>query len=204
MQFQKEDIKSRVIDAARKEFRENGFERASIRNITAAAKTSKSNVYNYFKDKDALFAAVVEPTLTGINKGLEMLWAGNSTAGAKTYSVAAQGDVISKIMEFVFGHEGDLKLLLFCSSGSSLTGFKDRVTKGLADVLLDWISFAAPDKGITDFFVQTIAGFYIGAIEQMLAQNVTKEQADRHWDVFLKFVYGGWNAVLNQYQDIKK
>lgn len=196
MQFQKKDIRENILYAAREEFLKNGFEKASIRNITAAAKTSKSNVYNYFQDKDALFTAVVEPTLSGIKIGFDSLRAGNPDRTAQTYTLEAQKEIIEKIMGFVFEHQEDLKLLLFRSSGSSLSGFKDSMTKDLADVLSDWVSYAAPEKEISEFFIQMVAGFYVSAIEQMLANRVTGEQGARHFNDFLKFVYGGWKSVL--------
>ncbi len=196
MQFQKKDIRESILSAAREEFLENGFEKASIRNITAAAKTSKSNVYNYFQDKDALFAAVVEQTTSAIKGGFEKLRSGNPNRTAQTYTLEAQKEVIGAIMSFVFEHQEDLRLLLFHSSGSSHSGFKEHITKGLADVLKDWVSYAAPEKKLSDFFVQMVAGFYVGAIEQMLANGVTAGQAARHFNEFLRFVYGGWKSVL--------
>jgi AcrR family transcriptional regulator len=197
MQMPKEDVRNSILAAAREEFLKNGFEKASVRKITAAAKTSKSNVYNYFQDKDDLFAAVVEPTLSALKKGMEELKAGNRERKAATYSMEAQGEVIIRIMEFVFHNAEDFKLLLFCSSGSSLSKFKDQATGALAEVLSDWIAIAAPDKGISEYFIQMVAGFYIGSMEQMLARGITKDQAASHFEVFLKFVYGGWKAVLS-------
>ena len=196
MQFQKNDIRENILSAAREEFLKNGFEKASIRNITAAAKTSKSNVYNYFQDKDALFAAVVEPTTAGIKSSLGKLRSGNPDRTAQTYTIEAQKEVIEKIMSFVFAHKDDLKLLLFRSSGSTQSGFKEGVTKGLAEVLSDWVSHAAPEKEISEYFIQMVAGFYVNAIEQMLAKDVTAGQAAGHLNEFLQFVYGGWKAVL--------
>ena len=68
----------------------------------------------------------------------------------------------------------------------------------MADVLSNWVSYAASDQVISDFFIQTVAGFYIGAIEQILAEGIQKKQAAENSEVFLKFIYGGWNAILNQ------
>lgn len=198
MQFQKEDIKDNILAAARMEFWEKDFGKASIRNIANAAKTSKSNVYNYYHDKNALFAAVVQPTLSGIESGFKKLRAQNPETSGETYSITGQENVIVKIMKFVFRHDADLKLLLFRSSGASLSDFKGRVTKLLADILDDWISHLAPDKDISAFFICTVAGFYIGVIEQILADGITREQAAEHFDVFLKFIYGGWSVVLTR------
>lgn len=197
MQFQKEEIKENILTAAREEFWKNGYEKASIRNITHVAKTSKSNVYNYFHDKDALFSAVVETTLLEIKKSFEKLSVQNSATSAETYSINAQEEVIVKIIDFVFDHDIDLKLLLFRSSGSSLTDFKERITKLLANILADWVCHVAPNKGISEYFIHSVAGFYITAIEQILMQNVSKEQVVGQLGVYLKFVYGGWNAVFN-------
>jgi AcrR family transcriptional regulator len=45
VQFAKDEIRQKIIDTAREEFLEKGFEKASIRTITARAKTAKSNLY---------------------------------------------------------------------------------------------------------------------------------------------------------------
>lgn len=196
MQFQKEDIRKNILAAAHAEFLIKGFEKASIRNITAAAKTSKSNVYNYFPDKDALFAAVVEPTTSKIKTGFEKLKAENPANAARGYTLQAQKEAIGEIMGFVFHHQENLKLLLFQASGSKLFGFRNQLTELLADVLSDWVAHAAPQKTISAFFIQMVAGFYISAIEKMLADNMTGAEAAGHLDEFLKFIYSGWKSVI--------
>jgi AcrR family transcriptional regulator len=111
MQTKKDDIRGRILETARQEFIEKGFEKASIRNITSAAKTSKSNIYNYFTDKDALFCAVVEDTLDGISAGFEKIRQRNRDGSASGYSMQAQGNVMREIMMFVFTHSEDIRLL---------------------------------------------------------------------------------------------
>jgi hypothetical protein len=66
----------------------------------------------------------------------------------------------------------------------------------LAEVLSDWVAYAAPQREISSFFIQMVAGFYISAIEKMLANNMTDIKTAEHLDDFLKFVYGGWKSVL--------
>ena len=196
MQFPKQDIRTNILAAAHEEFLRKGFAKASIRNIATAAKTSKSNVYNYFRDKDALFVAVVEPTLLDMKNGLRKLQSANQEKTAQTYTLTAQKEVIIRIMRFVFAHGDDLKLLLFGSSASTQSGFKDVVTQELAGVLADWLSYAAPEKTISPSFIQTIARFYVSVIEQILAQDMTVEQVKSDFDQFAQFVYGGWKQIL--------
>ena len=162
-----------------------------------SAKVSKSNLYNYFANKDALFAAVVAPTLSEIQTGFEKMKSRNETGQTKTYTLDAQKEIIQKIVGFVLSHEEDLKLLLFRSSGSSFSDFKGHVIEALSQILLDWLSHAAPDKKISMFLTRSVAGFYIGVLEQMLIQDVSEEDVERHFEEFLNFVSGGWKAVLS-------
>jgi len=60
MQVKKEDVKARIIEAARQEFLEKGFEKASLRKIVKIAQTTTGNFYNYFPNKEALFSELVE------------------------------------------------------------------------------------------------------------------------------------------------
>ena len=196
MQFAKEEIRENILKAAREEFLEKGFRDASIRSITAKAKTSKSNLYNYFNDKDALFRAVLKPTLSAIEKGFAAVRERNRTRPETAYSFAAQKEYIIVVMEYVYAHQEDVKLLLFCAGGSSLEGYRDTVLDGFTDVLDDWLRQAAPGKDISRFFIRCVAGFYLNAIEGMLTRGVSLQEAGAHFGEFMAFVYGGWSAVL--------
>jgi AcrR family transcriptional regulator len=195
MQFAKEEIRQRIMEAARAEFMGKGFRDASIRSITAKARTSKSNLYNYFADKDALFRAVLDPVLTDIEKGLAAAMAFNAGKPSPGYSYDTQKEYIRIVMEYVYAHVDDIKLLLFQAGGSSLENYKDKVIEGFAGVLADWMKRSAP-RQVSRFFLRCVAGFYLNAIEGMLAGGVAPAQAAGHFDEFMAFVYGGWSAVL--------
>jgi AcrR family transcriptional regulator len=197
MQLPKDAVKNDILSAAREEFLQKGYEKASIRSIAGAAGTSKSNIYNYFSDKDALFCAVVEPTLSAMESGFGKIRAQNDGNVGSPIPLKRKKRTIVQFMLFVYTHESDLKLLLFYSSGSSLAESKEHAIRLLTGLLEDWLQNAAPESDIPQFFIQTIARFYIGAIEQMLLLGFTKEQAEIQFEAFLQFVYGGWSAVLS-------
>ncbi len=52
-----------ILDAAAAEFAKEGFERASINRIIAAADLSKGGLYYYFDGKEDLYAAVMDDVL---------------------------------------------------------------------------------------------------------------------------------------------
>ena len=49
-----------IVDAARKQFLENGFAKANMDTIAESADVSKRTVYKHFEDKETLFAAVIQ------------------------------------------------------------------------------------------------------------------------------------------------
>lgn len=54
-QREKEQLKERILKAAREIFFEKGFHNTSIRNIADQIEYSPGTIYLYFKDKDAIF-----------------------------------------------------------------------------------------------------------------------------------------------------
>jgi len=191
MQYAKNEIKQRIIDVAREEFLEIGFEKASIRTITAKAKTSKSNLYNYFKDKDDLFYCVVEQTIVKIRKGMELAEELYISKGVHLYTREEQKLVVSTVSEFVRGNLIDVKLLLFRAQGSALEGFKSEVIEAFTDIMCKWVKTMVLGKSISRNFIRSISNFYLSIIEQ----NIIHGQADDNKE-FIDFIYNGWKSVL--------
>jgi AcrR family transcriptional regulator len=52
---QKEELKGKILQAARELFMQKGFEDTSIRSIAEKIEYSPTTIYLYFKDKDAIF-----------------------------------------------------------------------------------------------------------------------------------------------------
>ncbi len=59
-QREKEEMRTLILDAARKIFLEKGYFQASIRNIAEQIEYSPGTIYLYFKEKDEIFHALHE------------------------------------------------------------------------------------------------------------------------------------------------
>lgn len=60
MQVKKAYMHTAIVEAAEEEFAAKGFQKASLRKIAEKAGTRISNIYNYFKNKEALYQYLVE------------------------------------------------------------------------------------------------------------------------------------------------
>ncbi len=83
------DTKQRILDAAERLFAEHGFDRASLRAITAIAGVNLAAVNYHFKSKEALIQAVLARKLGPINhRRVALLDAAEVAAGTKPVSLA--------------------------------------------------------------------------------------------------------------------
>ncbi|MBR6236410.1 MAG: helix-turn-helix transcriptional regulator, partial [Firmicutes bacterium] len=62
-QVQKDDVRETILESAREEFLEHGFEGSSMRRIALRSKMTVGNLYRYFKNKEELSSIIVSPTL---------------------------------------------------------------------------------------------------------------------------------------------
>lgn len=66
------ELDAPILMSARAEFLEKGFENASLKSICENAGVTTGAVYKRYKDKEALFAAVVEETVNKLNGAADM------------------------------------------------------------------------------------------------------------------------------------
>lgn len=196
MQYAKDAIRQRVLEIAKTEFLENGFERASVRVITAKAQTSKSNLYNYYSNKDALFCAVLAPTINQIQAGLALAKQYNVAKEVDDYTLFSQQYVIAAIYHFLVENVNDVRLLLFRTQGSSLENYKYEVLDSFAENMMEWTASIHSKRPVSQLFVKTVCSFYLNMIEQLL-----REEAHTDVTVFIReisdFIYHGWKGVLS-------
>ncbi|MDP4093480.1 MAG: TetR/AcrR family transcriptional regulator [Bacillota bacterium] len=196
-QFAKDEIRQRIIDIAREEFLEKGFEKASIRTITAKAKTSKSNLYNYFNDKNDLFCSALELTITKIRKGLELAKQFNVPKDADEYTLKSQVFVVGAINRFVAENLADVKLLLFKSQGTSLESFKYEVLEVFTDNMYEWAKSIRTNREISKLFVRSICSFYLSLIEQAILYGNSAEM-EEFQKQSTSFIYNGWRGIFKE------
>jgi AcrR family transcriptional regulator len=194
-QYAKDEIRQRIVEAARREFLRVGYEKASIRTIAEKARTAKSNLYNYFTDKDDLFHSVLGPTVAKIRAGLVAAKRFNVPKGVEEYTLASQSSVVAVVNQFVAENFTDVRLLLFKAQGSRLEGFKTEILEAFTDSMAAWVASMRPGRKVSRLFVRSVCGFYLSLIEQAILFGKTADMPGFQKE-FTRFVYHGWKGVL--------
>ena len=75
-QVQKDDVRKAILESAREEFLEYGFEGSSMRRIAQKSRMTVGNLYRYFRSKEELSDTIVSPTYKIINDTVRVLSGG--------------------------------------------------------------------------------------------------------------------------------
>lgn len=174
MQYLKEEIRNRIITAALAEFKEKGYLDASMRMIAGNAGVAIGNVYRYFKNKDELFNAIMEPVYTRFVSLVLDLYKTQETI-PKMQSIVK--DITDKIMEVFEKHDTEFMILMDKSRGSKYQNIKDDFIRLLNDRLRMELQqqFRANSVEIDDSFIYIIASTFVEGIFIIFRQY--KDQA---------------------------
>ena len=202
MQVKKSGIRELIHEAAKREFLELGFEKASLRQIAARAGVTKGNIYTYFKNKDELFSSIVEPAAALIrdymNDDEYIPDYGNDPVSSEKLS----SETYRRFVRGLSRYRDELKLLLFSSAGSGYTGFREDVyrlyTESCRDFFRQWFALN-PDKeiNVSDMLLHSFASLYLSFIEEIMIHEPDDEELENYIAQMAKFVTGGMMNLMN-------
>ena len=119
-------IDPRIFESARKEFLENGFEKASLKAICEGAGVTTGALYKRYKGKEDLFCAVVEQTVEDLYEVAHARGDKDPAAMSDQELIKAwdmDGADMMWWFRFLYGRRDDFYLLLSCSQGTRYANF---------------------------------------------------------------------------------
>ncbi len=201
MQVKKDEVKKKIMNAAKAEFLKHGFEKASLRNIAAAADTTNANIYNYFKNKDELFCTIVKPGLDFIEDSMlthEELYDENHFFWKETPEATQKS--MDCYYEYALGVEqfsDELWLLLYGSSGSSFENYREYIFAGYSKhtiLFFDKFNELHPGKIIkpAEMLIHSLAAMYLSMIEEILMHKPDKDELRTYVEQIFLFIRTGF------------
>ena len=125
MQTLKDDKRALILTVAHREFLKSGVKKTSIQTIATCSGIAVGNIYHYFRNKDEIYCAVMQPTIQALYEFID-IYNGERGLNIEFYTVEAyQQQMIETLLCFVRQHQPELRLLLFHSVGTSLENFRE-------------------------------------------------------------------------------
>lgn len=198
----KTETHQKILPAAKQEFLEKGFEQASMRSIASKIGMSAAGLYRHFEDKEAMFAALVEPVLKETNawyqehKMKDYEWLEMNELDAMWESDSE----LHMMEDLIYKHFDEFKLLICCSEGTRYSTFlHDTVVIEQEETEL--YMEAARKKGIPVKDVDSdelhlLLSAYVTAIFEVVIHDFPRDAAEHYMKTLQEFFAPGWRAVL--------
>ena len=202
MPIDKSENHKKIVAAAKREFLEFGYQDASMRRIASAAGMSASGLYKHFQSKEEMFASLVEPVI-------EDFWALYLQDEKEAYSSLNPKDVgitwenkrqTVRIMEFIYEHYDEFKLIVCKSQGTSYEDFLHDIAITEEESTLHYLEELKKIGIVISPFREKefhlLVTTNINAVFQAVLHDLTAEEAMHYAATLDRFFLKGWRDLF--------
>lgn len=200
------ETQSRILLAGKAEFLQKGYKDASLRSIAHEAKVTTGAIYGYYKDKHALFSALVSPAATALK---DLFMASHAEfekqppdaqiAGMHNHSDQA----LLNMLRHVYDNFDAFKLICCCSAGTDYEEyFHDMVyvevqsTKRFAEVLN---ANGYSTRNVSENLLHLLSNAYINSVFETVVHDMPWEEAREYVAELTAFFGAGWDRLLGMH-----
>ena len=205
MAKQIEGVYERILECAKKEFLEKGYTDASLRTIAAEAETSTNSIYVRFKDKEGLFAAIVEPVSEEfMSRCLDVQETFHSfDSDVQRREVGKySSDAMLDIVDYIYDHFDEFRLLLDASHGTKFHDFVNRLVSMEEEYTWKWTratgSRLEPEGELTAEFYHMMVTAYFEGIFEVVRHEMDREDAKKYVAMMGKYHHAGFLAIIGE------
>lgn len=197
-----ENTRINILNTALKHFLQYGYAEASLRAIVKDAGLTTGAFYKYYPTKEMLFNALVDPYVEHVyqlyDEVLENFRKLPADEQTKNMMMASE-DGLSKIVEYIYEHYSNFKLLF--KGGDSgkykefIRGMVEKEMESGRIYIRDLSRIGIEIPEVDGSLVQMIYTGFFSSIAQIIEQDIDKETAKRNIRQLGRFHTGGWERL---------
>ncbi len=209
--------KEKLQEAAKKEFMQKGFLKASLRSICKNAGVTTGALYFFFRDKEDLFDSLVRPVIEHVAQILTEHFKHediqlNRNANALMQTLIhdanekdnAKGDLstASAIYRYLYSNYDEFILAIQKSQGTKwencIKSFVDWNFEHLKSIA-DYYCKTHGKEEIKPFVLRMVAHSQINCFVNIALNIPTFEEAEKHLSSMLRYLVGGWCTLFDDF-----
>ncbi len=199
-----EGVYERVVACAKEEFLKKGYMDASLRAIAEKAETSTNSIYVRFKDKEGLFAAIVEPVSEEFMSrclDIQETFHGFDSETQRREVGTYSGNAMLDMVDYMYDHFAEFRLLLDSSYGTKFHNFVDRLVSIEEEYTWKWMEVTGsrmePEDEMTKGFYHIMATSYYEGVFEVVRHKMSREDAKKYVAMMGKYHHAGFLAIAN-------
>ncbi len=190
----------RVMAAARDEFMEYGFEKASMRRVGERCGLTAAGLYRHCRDKEDLFDQLVAPAIERLRSWMDTHLTKYLTTVRDEGNLKWQDSWIDMMREEVYPHVEDYRLLLTCASRTKYESFLHDLTQTAQERTLDYLPILR-QKGlaireISPLELHLLFSAYVTALFEPVIHRYSLDEAMRCLETVEAFFLPGWQTLF--------
>ncbi|MCR5625753.1 MAG: TetR/AcrR family transcriptional regulator [Lachnospiraceae bacterium] len=184
-----------LIEEAKKEFLERGYNKASLRTICSRAGVTTGALYFFFKNKEELFAEIVDRPLKGLKELLKKHFKEDREYMSKIGSLSEMdmdhSDESDMFIDYIYRYRDSFILVLGSSENTvyenSVDEFVDMLEKSIPYMLsgMDGYTF-------DEYMSHWMAHLTIDAFTNVIRHIEDADEAKRRMRPILNYLVKGW------------
>lgn len=197
------ETKEKLIDSAKKEFLEKGYNKASLRKICADAGVTTGALYFFFKDKEDLFDSIVRKPYEElgimiqehVDEDIELL----SVPDSYVQEDGDHNDLVEKLIHHIYSNRDAFILLTKKASGTRYENCLDTYIDEMEESYRAMAeSMAKGMKGakVNDYMVHWLTHLSIEAFTHMLDHEPEEENAVIYMNYIMDNLVKSWLTLI--------
>ena len=193
----------KLLECAKAEFLEMGFQEASLRVIAAKADTSTGAIYTRFQDKEGLFYALADGT---VNRLLDWFEKGQQ-AFADQPSETQEKDVFTykpdlweELVNYIYDHWDIFRLLVRCADNSCYDDMLNRMIDIEVNYTYKFLEStgnkALANGALTPMLVHMLSNAFYSGLFEVVRHQMSKDDALTYVRQLRRFFVCGWADLL--------
>lgn len=193
----------KIMSEGKIEFLQKGFKDASLRNIVKNAGLTTGAFYGYFKDKQALFEALVSPVVEGLKElfmesQVEFDKCSKEFKTENVYDYSSEAG--ARFVDYIYDNFEEFKLLVCCADGTEFEEFIHDIVDVEVEYTFKFINSTNNDAvisgRITPDLIHIVSSAFFTAIFETVKHDMPKEEAKRYTKNLRAFFTAGWKELL--------
>ena len=198
----------RVIRAARDEFSEYGYDKASMRRIGQRCGLTAAALYRHFDSKEAIFDALVRPALEDlkewidehVGRSVDVIRACNELPGDREAREIWDSTEIDMMRELIYPRMEEYAMLINKSHGSRYENFLNDFVEYQMEMMTPQFKklrqLGLEVKDISEKELHIVTTAYCTALFEPVVHSYSLEDAVRYLDTVEAFFMPGWKNLL--------
>lgn len=200
MKLLKDEIFESILSVARQEFLSKGYKDTSMRDIAKKANVGLSNIYNYFKNKDEMYQAILYPAKNSISNFITQQHTEENFDFSHVTPYGHNENAIVYYIDLIEKYKEEYRLLLYCSEGSSMANFRDELTDHMTHISHDYMALEkkhnAQAHAISPFFIHTMSSWMVSILGEIATHELDRQKIREFFQEYFRFSYAGWRELI--------